>query len=204
MFSRFRRWLEARKQGRIDKRTARAADLSDTEEYDLVYLSKRRVIRARATGQSIAQVSAEIQNRIRRQLRVSIKPGTYFVARGSYQNMATTTHQQIVLPPCSTRQVAMKAVCINADLPIPDTNARFSGVRAVSDELARFLEAAQRADPMTIQAGVWALTNHYSRSDVQEHLHIRDQLGNTRQAISDTHVMEAKRILDGLGIKHRL
>lgn len=37
----------------------------------------------------------------------------------------------------------VNAACINANLPIPGESARFYGVRRVSDDLARFLEASQ-------------------------------------------------------------
>ena len=98
----------------------------------------------------------------------------------------------------------MDAACINANLPIPGKSDRFYGVRRVSDNLARFLEASRGADSMTVQAGVWTLTDSYSGDDVKNHLYVQDQQGNRRQAVSDEHIADAKRILRELGIPNRL
>jgi len=57
---------------------------------------------------------------------------------------------------------------------------------------------------MTVQAGVWTLTDSYSGDDVKNHLYVQDQQGNRRQAVSDAHIAEAKRILKELGIPNRL
>jgi len=81
--------LSAAREHRIDKLTASAADLHENDEYDLLLLHQRGVVRVRGTDQSITQLYGEVENLIRRRLRVIIKPGTYFVARGNYQNMAT-------------------------------------------------------------------------------------------------------------------
>jgi hypothetical protein len=202
--SRYRNWRQARNEERIEKLTARAADLSENEEHDLLTLQKRGLVRAHAIGQSITQVHGQIENLIRKSLRVSIKPGTYFVATGHHQNMVTRTEHRVTLPPCATQNVAINATCINADLPVPRGDARFRGVKRVPKDVARFLEASQRADPMAVQAGVWALTNHYSRDKVQSTLLVRDRYGNTHRAVSDAHISEAKRILDELGIRNRL
>jgi hypothetical protein len=204
LLARYRQWRMARREHRIDRLTTSAADLHENDEYDLLLLHQRGVVRVRGTGQSITQLYGEVENLIRRRLRVIIKPGTYFVARGNYQNMATRAEYRFSLSPLSAQKVAVKAACINAGLPIPDKNARFAGVKRVSDDLARFLEAARDADPMAVQAGVWALTNAYSGRDVQNRLVARDRLGNTHRAVSDAHIAEAKRILDSLRLKHHL
>ena len=202
--SRLREWIAARKERRIEKLTARAADLGADQEYDILFLQDRGFLRARATGQSITRIFGEVESLIRKNLRVVISPGTYFVARGNYQNMVTRERHSFALYPCSTKSVTIDATCINAGLPIPTETARFYGVKRVSDDLRRFLEAARSADSMTVQVGVWALTDGYSGSDVQNHLVARDQHGNTRQAVSQANIADAKRILDQLGIHNRL
>lgn len=204
VYQRIKAWPEALRQWRIATRTARAVDLKEGEPYDLLFLHERGFVRARATGQSIAQISAEVENLINKPLIVVIKPGTYFVARGNYQNMVTRREYTVTLYPCATQNVSIDATCINAGLPIPGEKDRFYGVRRVSDDLARFLDAAQGVDPITIQAGVWALSDNYSADDILNHLVIRDQHGNTRRAVSDDNIEQARRILNTLGIQHRL
>jgi hypothetical protein len=98
----------------------------------------------------------------------------------------------------------MKAVCVNANRPIPKEKDRFSGVARVSESVARFLAAAASEDPMTIQAGVWALTDNYTRSAAINHLIARDSRGNTSHPITPEHCSRAWEILDELGLPHQL
>lgn len=204
LFGGFRNWRENRRLRRIEKLTAKAAGLDPNQTHDLLILHDRGFVRARATGQSITQIYGEVENLIDKSLRVVIKPGTYFVARGNHQNMVTREEYTVTLSPCSTKSVSIDASCINAGLPIPQKQARFYGVRRVSDKVARFLEASSGADAMTVQTGVWALTDNYTGEQVKRHLQVRDRYGNTRQAVSDENVREARRILRDLGISNRL
>lgn len=57
---------------------------------------------------------------------------------------------------------------------------------------------------MTVQAGIWALTDGYSGEDVKNHLYVQDSYGNRRQAVSDRNVEEARQMLARLGIRSRL
>ncbi len=200
----FRRWDDALKKRRIDRLTARATDIQEDEHYDLMFLHAQGFVRVCGTGRSITEVYVEVENLIRKRIHVMIMPGTYFMASGVHQNMVTRTEYILTVYPCGTERVAIKAACINAGRPIPGTQDRFYGVARVSDKISRFLEATKEADPMVAQAGVWALTDGYSAHDVRSRLIARDQYGTTRQAISDSHIAEARRILNSLGIRNNL
>lgn len=200
----YREWQHARAKARRERLTARAAELVDGRAYDLLFLHTRGFVRARGTGQSITQIYGEIENLIDRKVNVLIKPGTYFVARGDRQNMVTRREYAFTLYPAATQNVSIDAACINADRPIPTKDDRFEGVRRVSDDLARFLEASIGAGAMVVQAGVWALTDGYSGDDVRQHLVHVDQHGNRTQAVSERDVVEARRILAELGIRNAL
>jgi hypothetical protein len=204
LIHRFRQWRQTLRRRRVENLTAKAADLEEGKEYDLLFLHSRGFVRAKGTGQSITRIYGEIENLIAKRLRVIIKPGTYFVARGNCQNMVTKEEYSVTLYPASSQQVSINAACINANLPIPGEKDRFYGVRRVSDDLSRFLEASKGSDPMTVQAGVWALTDNYSGVDVKNHLILQDQYGNRRQAVTDENIVEARRILKDLGIRSRL
>lgn len=204
IIEKFHEWRSVRNRRRIERSTRKASDLEEHKEYDLVFLHSRGFIRAKGTGQTITRIYGEVENLIAKKLRVVIKPGTYFVAKGNYQNMVTREEYALTLDPNTKECVSIDASCINANLPIPDETARFYGVRRVSDDLARFLEASRGADPMTVQAGVWALTDKYTGTDVQSHLVLRDQHGNRHQAVSDGNIEQARGILAELGIKSRL
>jgi hypothetical protein len=77
-------------------------------------------------------------------------------------------------------------------------------VAKVKKELIRFLETAKDEEPMVVQAGVWAITDGYTKADVQRKLFVRDQYGRTWVAVSNHQVARAKRILDKLGIRNYL
>lgn len=204
MIARFKQWRRARKERRIDRLTEQAADLDEIRQYDLLFLHERGFVQARGSGQSITRVYAEIENLIRKKLRVVVAPGTYFVSRGGHQNMATTSEYTFTLYPCGTERVGISAACINADRPIPGVKDKFHGVARVPDGVARFLAASRSEDPMVIQAGVWTLTDGYTREAVINHLIARDRYGNTTHPITDRHCDQAQAILDRLGLAHRL
>ncbi len=200
----FQRWGKALRERRTERLTARAAEIQEDTPYDLLFLHEKGFVRARGTGRSITEIYAQVENLIRKRLNIVIKPGTYFVSSGSHQNMVTRTEESFTIYPCTTRDLHIKASCINAEAPIPGGRDRFYGVAWVSDDLARFLEASKDADPMVVQAGVWALADGYSGHDVQSRLVAQDQFGHTRQAVSDAHIAEARRVLNRLGMRHNL
>jgi len=200
----WKNWQAARRERRIDVLTAQAADLAEGAEVDLFTLHQRGLVSVQGTGQSIQQIYAKIDNQIRKRLLVVIKPGTYFVSAGNHQNMATRREYRLYLSSCGSQNVAIDAACINAGRPIPGQRDRFEGVQRVSPEVAHFLQATERSDPMTIQAGVWALTDQMSGQQVMSRLVLVDQQGNRRQAISAGNVTEARQILSRLGIVNRL
>jgi hypothetical protein len=171
---------------------------------DLVFLCKRRFVRATATGQSITSISAKLENLLPKKLHVVIPVGTYFLSSGNHQNMVARKEQVTTLLPLSSQQVFIDASCINASRPIPGDTDVFSGVERISGDLARFLLAAGDAGPMVVQAGVWALTDGYTGYSVKTRLVARDQNGNTRPAVTDSEIVEARRILKSLGIRNNL
>ena len=201
---RYQEWKAARQERKIVKLTAKAAKLNEDEEYDLLFLNKKGFVRAKATGQSITDIYADVESLMRKKLRVVIKPGTYFVATGNHQNMVTKREYSFTLYPLDTENIAVGAACINADLPIPEKTDSFYGVKKVSSDLSKFLEASTHEDSMTVQAGVWALTDNYSGNDVKERLVSKDQYGNIYHAVSDYNIEQARSILNKLKIRHNL
>ena len=208
MFKSISNWFKERSEERKrlfkEQLNARASVLEDGKEYDLLYLYKSGFVNPRATGQSITRIYGEIENLIEKKLNVIIEPGTYFVANGNFQNMVTREDYSVSLYPNSTARVTIDAACINANLPIPGERDRFSGVNRVSNDLTQFLIASTNADRMTVQAGVWAITDNYTGEAVKAHLVSVDQYGNRHQAVSDRHIDEARRILRKIGVQTRL
>ncbi len=198
-----------------NRRDRKAKDLP-SGYIDIVDLYKRGIITAKGTGQSITDICAEIVSRVTLPLKVSVPHGTYFVSRGNHQNMVTRKKYEFELRALGTERIRVPASCINASLPIPKESDRFSGVSRVPNNVRRFMEAAEREDAMVIQAGVWALTDGYSRDRIQRTLRSRrvssrygaslaGAMGpDEGPAISSPQIDRAKAILDRLQISHNL
>jgi len=181
---------------------------------DVLYLHQMGLLSARATGKSITNITVEIVSRVGLPLKVTVGHGIYFVSRGNHQNMVTRAKYQFELQPLDTKRISIPAACINASLRIPGAGDRFVGVARVPENVRRFLEAAEGEDAMVVQAGVWALTDGYSRSIIQQTLRRRRvpthdgvPLGagnDDGPAISDAQIDRARAILDLLEIGHNL
>jgi uncharacterized membrane protein YhaH (DUF805 family) len=189
---------------KYDDMDTRTADIDDDKTYDLVFLHYRQIVRAGGAGQSITVVHAEVENLTSRTINVAITPGTYFVSTGNHQNMATTEDRRFTLSSFERTRFDISAACINAARRVPRKHDRFRGVAHTSDVVARFLAASEDQNPMAIQAGVWTLSDNYSRYDVMNHLGSRDQFGTFRPSITNEDCDRAKMILNRLGIPNRL
>lgn len=182
----------------------RAAKLSDNEYHDIGKLWEMRVITVEAKGKSITEIYVDAKNRLDRSIKVLIPHGTYFKARGTHQNMAVRKELAFVLKAMETRFLNVPACCINAERPIPGKTDFFKGVKRVPHTVERFLQASEGSGAMVIQAGVWALTNNYSRGQIKNRL-VRISLdGRSQCGISDHEINRAKEILDRLGILSNL
>jgi hypothetical protein len=199
----------------INRRRDKKARKLPDDYNDLVSLFRKGIVSARGTGQSISDIRAEIISRVRLPVKVLVKHGTYFVSEGAHQNMVTRKEYRFVLDPLEARSIQVPASCINAALPIPGGNDKFRGVSRVSRNLSRFLEAVEGEDAMTIQAGVWAITDNYTASQIQQHLRIRrssrtgicfdsNSYTDGGPAISSSKINRAKEILNELGIRTNL
>jgi hypothetical protein len=195
-------WWQQHRDSRVER--------LDDGYIDVVILYNEGLVRAKGTGQSITDISAEVTSRVRKSLKVLIPHGTYFVSSSGHQNMVTRREYRLDLGPMTTKHISVPATCINANLPIPDKNAGFRGVARVSNDLRRFLEAAEGEDPMTVQTGAWAITDGYSGPQVQEHLRIHRSHGfgdaghDAGSAVSDANITRARQLLAQLGIRNRL
>jgi hypothetical protein len=130
--------------------------------------------------------------------------------------MAARRTCRFELGPSGAERVFVPATCINAGLAIPGDTDRFGGVRRTSASLRAFFDLAQNEDAMVVQAGAWAITDGYSKAQVQAHLRSRRvstvygipvpgvQGSDQGPAISDAQIARAKAILDQLGVRNRL
>lgn len=186
-------------------RGRKKAEALDADEYhDIVLLWNLRAVDVAARGRSITEIHVDVTNRLDRQIKILIPHGTYFQSKGQHQNMVTRKEHVFVVDSRGTRYVAVQAACINADRPIPAREDQFRGVKRVPPNVERFLRASDGYPPMVVQAGVWALTDRYSRRQIRERLQTQSRTGAVDAAISEGDVDQAKGLLDRLQIPHSL
>lgn len=181
-------------------RKRRIAGIKRGQEYNIIHLWKRRLVLPRATGQTITSINAEIHNRTGKRVDVIIPVGTYFIASSRHQNMVTSQPYRFQLQEHATTRISVQAACMNANRPIPGERDRFKGVARAPTKIVKFLVHARSYDPMTIQAGVWAISDRYTKREVQARL----ITSAGAPAISDKQAATAKVLLDQLQIRNRL
>lgn len=196
--------VKARAAASAQDRARYAAELDPNAEHDVIDLSENGVVSVAGTGRNITQVQASARNLIAKPLRVVIAPGTCFTSSGSHQNMVAVEATRFTLAPLGTEEVTLAAACVNAERPIPTDADGFRGVHRVPAALTRFLQVAAGASAMVRQAGVWAITDGYSADQIRRHLLVPDRNGGHRPAVSEYDIAEARRLLDSIGVSHRL
>ncbi len=182
----------------------RVKTLADDIYHDIYKLWRMRVLVVTAKGRSITEVYVDVKNRIDRPLKVIIPQGACFIATGTHQNMLTRKEFVFKLEPLGTRFISVPASCINAERQIPGKTDTFRGVKRVSPSVERFLKGSENYGPMVIQAGVWALTNGYTRSQIKGRLTTLFNDRRLQTSISDIDIDSAKSVLDRLGINSNL
>ena len=178
----------------------RARDLDPDRFHDLVDLWDMRVVLVTGRGKSITQMHVDVRSLWRAPLKIVIPRGTAFSARGGHQNMATRREYVLDIEPGATRFVQVDVCCIDGERPVPGTADAFRGARRTKEALTRFLEASDGHPPMTVQAGVWALSDGYGREQIKRRLITLSGAGRASRGISDADVDGAARILDRLDI----
>jgi hypothetical protein len=108
------------------------------------------------------------------------------------------------VPPRASKDVTLRVACMHAKRSVPRARDGFGKVAVAPEEILRFLAASRELPPMAVQAGVWALSDRYSRVDVQRRLLRADPAGGVSPAISDDDLDRAGLVLDSLCIHHAL
>jgi hypothetical protein len=172
--------------------------------HDLLFLQEHECIKVVAKGKSITRLEARLTNLVETPLDVVIHPGTYFVADGAHQDMVIIEKVHLRLPPGASYDLTLRVACMRAKRCVPRARDGFQRVAQANDEIRRFLDASDGLSAMAIQAGVWSLSDRYSRADVQTRLTIADLWGRVSSAVTDEDLDQASRVLDGLWIPHGL
>lgn len=179
----------------------RSKSLSSDDYHDLVDLWNMRAVTVLAKGRSITEVYVDIENHLDKSLKIILTHGTYLCAKGAHQNMVAREEVVFDVMPGETKYLTVPAACINAERDIPTKNDGFRGVKKVPKTVERFLRESAGSSSNVVQAGVWAITDGYTRDQIRERLITTMPQSKGGGAITDRDITIAKAILDRLEIQ---
>ena len=182
----------------------RSRKLADDIFHDIFKLWQMRVVTVTAKGKSITEIYVDVKSFLDKPLKVLIPHGTCFKSKGAHQNMVSRKEFVFALQPLGARFLNVPASCVNAGRPIPGKADAFRGVERVSSPIESFLRESDGYGPMVAQAGVWALEDGYTRSQIKDRLTTVFSDGRSKISISDSDIDCAKGILDRLGINSNI
>ena len=169
--------------------------------WDLHDLLARGLVRIEALGESITVLTVSISNLSDVDLKVRIPKGTLFLASGHWQDMVTTDGVKISLPAKDSSRFRLPVACARAGLPIPRDSNGFREVVRAKGDLAKLMDSLAEGhglSTLALQAAVWAVTDSYSASQVQDRL---VDASTGEKVITSVHLNKARQILEGAGFK---
>lgn len=154
-------------------------------------------IEAEVTGNGIDQVSLRARNRTGHQLRVVIPVGTYFICRGSAQNMVSRCEAVLDLPHDQWQTATVSTACANMHRDVPEAESKFRIAAAPnSAELKRAMaQVPPGLDYETVQALVWILTDNANYDDLGTLIG-----GYGGRLIGENEAVRALQLIDAAGI----
>lgn len=150
------------------RRTADArAAIRDLAGVNIFTLLAQGRIEARVQGVDITEVEVEVRRRVPRPVTVKIPPGTFFVARGPFQNMVATAAEEVTLGDGRWTSVSVSAACANRTRPIPGPGNGFSIERSpYQAELLRLIPRVREEEYDVQQAAIWIITDNATHADL--------------------------------------
>lgn len=196
------------KENRLKRRTQRARkelmELSYIDGgYDLLYLVKRKFVSITAWGLNINAINLWVYNNIEHAMSIYVRPGTILTTNKPFQNMVVTYGKVIHVAENGLNSLNLdnylNAACAQAYEPIPTKNDKFEKL-TFDKTLHEFLKLANNYELefMTLQAGVWAITDNLSEEQLLSRLESNNQDTNV---ITYDNIMQAAKLLSELNIQ---
>ena len=167
-------------------------------------LNQERIsVQTEGAGLSAVRIVAERLEPV--SLKILIPVGTYFVNRGSGQNMVSVQQTTLYLTEDEPVKITVPSACANLMLAVPGAESRFDIVAwPEQEELQKLVGAIEKGKytPVVKQVAVWIVTDDVSRPKLDGR-YVRGSslvpFGGT-PAASDEDVIQAMRLVDDAGI----
>lgn len=196
------------KERRLKRRTQRALkeliDLSYINGgYDLLNLVKRNFVTVTAWGVDISAINLWLFNNIEHEMSVYVKPGIILTTNKPFQNMVITYGKLIHISENGFNSLnldnRLSAACAQAYEAIPTKNDKFEKL-TFNETLYKFLSLANKyeLEYLTIQAGVWAITDNLSGEQLLSRLQSNN---NSSNIITYDNIRQASKLLSELKIR---
>lgn len=142
---------------------------SDIKGRDIIDALKNNKVDVEVTGSGIKDVSMKIKRQVNHKIKISVPVGTYFVCRGSAQNMVGRAEISIELDSDEWEYVSVPAACANRSRAIPDSDESFDIQASPHQaELKRLMPILHKAGASfgVEQAAVWIITDDADYGDL--------------------------------------
>ena len=168
-------------------------ELSGVNIFDLIAQGK---ITVNAEGSDITEVRLRIKRAVPRPITVKIPIGTFFAARGSFQNMVATAPQEVTLNDNRAVEISVDAACANRTRAIPHGGDGFDVQRSPAQAELRRVVPKIRNEPYDVrQAAIWIITDN---ANFVEMAILIDQTGTP--VILGAEAIRAAMLVDRAGI----
>jgi tetratricopeptide (TPR) repeat protein len=174
-------------EAKADYAKSAPPSLPREKQQDLAALAEAGMVRVSCAGTgNVFSLRLRIENLTAEPLAFVVRPGTRFVANGPHQDMLATGSTMIRVPLAGAWTGTIGAVGANGARPVPRRESYFSAIHPPSPTMAAFFVAAaqvylepnvellRRANQIrwevVLQTAMWAMTNNFGPTEVQERL----------------------------------
>jgi hypothetical protein len=182
-----------------DARRALDDILRDMEGRRILDLIAQNKVRAEANGSGIEEVELELCRLVKHQVTVLVPVGTFFVSRGSAQDMVTTDDEEFTLEE-ECISVTVPVACADFDRSVPRSDDTFDILPgSQQEELERLMPLVADAPFSVRQAAVWVVTDNADYEDLGT-LVSGPIAGFGSRVIHETQAAQAMKLVDEAGI----
>ena len=171
--------------------------------YTITEALEKGKIAVEAEGAGLSAVSVTITRTVEEKFKVLIPVGTYFIAKGDYQDMVSRKGVTVDLSVGKKFTVTVPASCANAYKKVPGGGDKFDiAASPQAEDLRKLMEVIGKKKPgeTITQVAVWIVTNDISRGKLDSRYRRGLNLIISEPAASDEDVINAMALVEEAGI----
>jgi hypothetical protein len=142
---------------------------NDISGREIVEALRNKKVEVEVTGSGIEDVNLRIRRKTNHTLKITLPIGTYFVCRGSSQNMVGRKEKTITLNSDEWQNYWIPAACSNRARDIPNANESFDIQSSPNQsDLTKLMPVLEKSNVSfgVEQAAVWIVTDNADYDDL--------------------------------------